>query len=232
MKHLFAVLGLFFVFSFQGSNPSIKVYEKEEKVEKLQRKGYAVLILLEQSIVKKAWNKKVKEFGKLESRGDEYVVQEAVMPTISAQPTRLYSKVMEKTKQGTEVWMSVDLGTEFVSGKHAKSEEIETILYQFAVDVYRADYALQVEEAEKALAKTNREYERSVATELRITNKMQRNREQKKDLLEKLKENKMDSIQLVKDKEVNRLEQKQDSLEVVKMKKAVEIVKAKMATIK
>ena len=231
MKKLIIGFCVLALFSFQGSSPIIKVYEKEEKLEKLQRKGFAVLILLEEPFVDKAWSKKVKEFGKVESRQNEYIITEAVVPNVSGQPVRIYSKVTEKTKQGVEVWMAIDLGTEFITKKHAKAEQLEQLLYQFAVDVYRADYTLQVEEAEKILAKSTKEYERTVSAELKIRNKVQKNKDEKKELLEKLKETKMDSIQLVKDLQMNKLEQNQDSLETIKMKKAVESVKSKMAKI-
>ncbi len=220
----------FFVLS--TSAQTIKVYEKEDKIEKMQRKGYAVLILLEESFVDKAWSKKVKEYGKVDNSGNEYIVHEAVMPNFSTTPVKFYSKVTEKTKQGTEVWIGIDLGTEFVTKKHPKSEEAEKLLYQFAVETYQADIQNQIEEAEKTLSKTTKEYERTVAGELRVRNKMQKNKEQKADLLEKIKQNRLDSVQLVKDLEMNKLEQKQDSLEVVKLRKAVEVVKAKLAAVK
>ena len=228
MKKIVLGLCLLALFSFQGNTPVIKVYEKEEKLEKLQRKGLAVLILLEEPFVDKAWSKKIKEFGKVESSQNEYIISDAVIPQISAQPVRVYSKVTEKTKQGVEVWMAIDLGTEFITKKHSKSDQLEQILYQFTVELYRSDYLLQVEEAEKVLAKSSKEYEKTVSTEVKVRNKMLRNKDDKKELLEKLKATKMDSLQLVKDLEMNKLEQKQDSLEMVKMKKAVETVKAKM----
>lgn len=232
MKKLIIGICIASLFAFQGSTPSIKVSEKEEKVENLQRKGFSVLILLEKSIIEKAWFKKAKEFGKIESGGGEYIVHQALMPTISSSQVRFYSKVTEKTKQGTEVWMAVDLGTEFITGKHPKKEEVERILYQFAVDVYRADYAIQVEEAEAALAKSVKEYERTVANEQKVRGKMQKNVDEKKGLLMELQENKLDSVQLVKDLEMNKLEQSQDQAETEKLRKAVEIVKNKMANVK
>lgn len=232
MQKRLGLLFILFSFSFSLLAQSIKVYEKEEKIEKMQRKGFAVLILLEETFVEKAWSKKVKEFGKVSSTGNEYIVHEAVLPSFSASPLKLYSKVTEKSKQGTEVWLGIDLGTEFVTAKHAKADDMEKILYQFAVETYQADINQQIEEAEKTLTKTTKEYERTVGAELKVRNKMQKNKEEKKDLFDKLKQNKMDSVQLVKDLEMNKLAQKQDSLDVAKMKKAVEVVKAKLANIK
>ena len=232
MKKLFVGICIASLFAFQDSTPNIKVLEKEEKVENLQRKGFSVLILLEKSIIEKAWLKKAKEFGKIESSGGEYIAHEALIPTITPNQVRFYSKVTEKTKLGTEVWMAVDLGTEFISGKHQKRAELEKILYQFAVDAYRADYAIQVDEAEATLAKSIKEYERTVANEQKVRGRMQKNADQKKGLLMEIKENKLDSMQLVKDLEMNKLEQSQDQTETEKLRKAVEIVKYKMANVK
>jgi len=229
MRRLLIIVALPILLAFQSNPPTIKVYEKEEKIENFQRKGFAVLILLEKSTIEKAWYKKVKELGKVDSRGEQYIVREAVLPNISSQPVGLYSKVVEKSKQGVEVWVGVDLGTEFVTSSHAKKDEIERMLYDFALETYRVDLAMQVSEAEEVLAKSTKEYERSIATEQKIRNKKERNVEQKKDLLLRLQENKQDSLKLVKDLEMNKLEQTQDSVEVVKMKKAVEVVKNKMA---
>jgi hypothetical protein len=231
MKTIFSTFLLVSV-CFTAMAQSVKIYEKEEKVDKMQRKGYAVLLLLEESFVDKAWSKKVKEFGKVDSKGSEYMVKEAVMPTFSPTPIRFYSKVTEKAKQGTEVWIGVDLGPDFVTKKHVKSKEAEDLLYQFAVETYRADINLQIEEAEKTLTKTTKEYERSVGSELKVRNKIQKNKEEKKKLQDQIVQNRVDSAQLVKDLEMNKLEQKQDSVEVAKMKKAVEAVKAKLNNIK
>jgi hypothetical protein len=232
MRSKFYLLVLFPFFVSHSFSQTIKVLEKEDKIEKMQRKGYVVLIQLEEPFVDKAWSKKTKEYGKVESKGNEYIVHEAMMPSFSSSPVKFYSKVTEKSKQGTEVWMAVDLGTDFVTKKHVKSEEVEKFLYQFAVETYQADINIQIQEAEKTLLKTSKEYERTVAGELKVRNKMQKNKEQKAALLEELKQTKSDSIQLVKDLEMNKLEQKQDSLEVVKLKKAVEAVKAKLTAIK
>lgn len=232
MRLLLSFASLFTVIAFSAKSQVIKVTEKDDRIEKMQRNGYVVLIQLEKPFVAKNWSKKVKSYGKADISGDEYIVHQATMPEISSSPVKFYSKVNEKAKQGTEVWVAIDLGTEFVTKGHAKTQAAEKLLYQFAVEVYQADIQIQLEEAEGAVAKSSKEYEKALAGETKVKGKMQRNKEQKMNLLNEIKQNKVDSVQLVKDLEMNKLEQKQDSLEVVKMKKAVEAVKAKLAAIK
>jgi len=232
MRLLTSFIVCSFILCSLAHSQTIKVVDKDDRIEKMQRNGYSVLIQLEKSFVAKNWAKKVKSYGKAEISGDEYIVHQATMPEISSSPVKFYSKVNEKAKQGTEVWMAVDLGTEFVTKDHIKTQAAEKLLYQFAVETYQADIKIQIEEAETTLGKTTKEYEKSVAGEAKVKTKMQKNKEEKMGLLNEIKQNKVDSVQLVKDLEMNKLEQKQDSLEVVKMKKAVEVVKAKLTTVK
>jgi hypothetical protein len=104
----------------------------------------------------------------------------------------------------------------------------EKILHDFGVMVYRENINDQIKDAEKVLSQTVKAQEKKVKQGVDLVNKVDRNKQQKINLEQKLKENAEELIQLQKDIEQNKLDQGASSVEVEKVKKAVEAVKAKL----
>ena len=189
----------------------------------------STIILLEQEITEKSWLKKLKEFGKVESSKNIYTVAIANISGISSTPVNIISTITQSDK-GSKVFWSIEMGKAYVSTKDdpAKYSTAEKILHDFAVMVYREDINDQIKDAEKVLSQTVKVQDKKVRLGGDLVNKVERNKQQKLNLEQKLRDNADELIQLQKDIEQNKLDQAASVIEVGKVKNAVEAVKAKL----
>ncbi|MEY3417949.1 MAG: hypothetical protein RL060_2061 [Bacteroidota bacterium] len=217
------------VIAFPSFAQKVMVTEHEETIDNVTRKGMSTIILLEQEITEKSWLKKLKEFGKVESSKNIYTVAIANISGISSTPVNIISTITQSDK-GSKVFWSIEMGKAYVSTKDdpAKYSTAEKILHDFAVMVYREDINDQIKDAEKVLSQTVKVQDKKVRLGGDLVNKVERNKQQKLNLEQKLRDNADELIQLQKDIEQNKLDQAASVIEVGKVKNAVEAVKAKL----
>ncbi len=217
------------VIAFPTFAQKVMVTEHDETIDNVTRKGMSTIILLEQEITEKSWLKKLKEFGKVESQKNNYTVEIANISGISSTPVRIISTISQSDK-GSKVFWSIEMGKAYVSTKDdpAKYTIAEKILHDFAVMVYREDINDQIKDAEKVLSQTVKTQDKKVRIGSDLVNKVERNKQQKLTLEQKLRDNADELLQLQKDIEQNKLDQAASVVEVGKVKNAVEAVKAKL----
>jgi hypothetical protein len=228
MKKLSILLSLVLV-SFLSFSQKIKVEGVEEKVNDVPRKGLGVEIDLEEKLVKKLWEKKLKEFGKVESSKGAYYVNGGNMSKVSSSPVNIISSI-KSSKSGQVVWYAIDLGDSYVTTDNKKGSyrDAEQILKDFAIQCYTEDINNQIEDAQKALEKTEKEREKKVKEGDNLVKDVENNKKEKEKLEQKLKENADDLVKLQAKQEQNKKDQASANQEVEKMKQAVEAVKAKL----
>ena len=217
------------VIAFPSFAQKVVVTEHDETIDNVTRKGMSTIILLEQEITEKSWLKKLKEFGKVASQKNIYTVEMANISGISSTPVNIISTITQSDK-GSKVFWSIEMGKAYVSTKDdpAKYSIAEKILHDFAVMVYREDINDQIKDAEKVLSQTVKVQDKKVRLGGDLVNKVERNKQQKLNLEQKLRDNADELIQLQKDIEQNKLDQAASVIEVGKVKNAVEAVKAKL----
>jgi DNA repair exonuclease SbcCD ATPase subunit len=205
-KYISTLLLLLCFYSTQAQK--VTVQESTETIEKIPRQGMYILLELDRKDVEKAWVKYLKNYGKTESSGGVITIQAANIPAISSTPCKIQSKV-ETASVGSKVWWGIDLGSKFVTKESADEyRNAEKMLYEFGINAYREDINQQIADAEKALEKATKVHEKEVDEGLSLINKIDSNKEQKKDLEEKLRSNKEEYIRLNRDIDNNLAEQK------------------------
>jgi hypothetical protein len=231
MKHLLSFTLLFCIYTLSYGQ-KIKVSESQESIEKIPRTGLSTIIELDDSEVEDEWKKQLKNYGKVEYSKGVYTVAIATVPSISSSPCRITS-IVKSSGKGTQVWYSIDLGNSHVtsSGNSSAYKAAEKILYDFAVLCYRDDINAQIKDAEKALANSVKDQEKEIKEGEQLVNDVEKNKQEKIALEQKIKENGEQAVQLQKDIVQNKTDQTTAAGEVEKMKKAVEVVKAKLTTI-
>jgi hypothetical protein len=242
--HVLAVtfLLLFWGMATQSWAQRSAVEETEVEINGITRKGQRILIQLDSKLVEKAWSGYLKEKSGGTVKGPSllptakglatkgiYTVEKAKIDTITSNPMRIMSKV-EGTQDGTMVWWTLDMGNAYLSQKETKKEweRSEAMLQQFARQVYKQDVTQQISDAEKAVANSQAEAERVVRQAEDIQNKIAKNQQKKLDLEAALVANNQELEQLNREVETNLKQQEAAKLEVENMRRAVEIVKAKM----
>lgn len=207
----------------------ITVSEGQEVIDGITRTGLYTVINLDSKTVEKAWEKRLKDFGKVSSSKGVYTITGAEIPGVTSKPAQVYS-IVTKDKNGVKVWWAIDLGTSFVTSSHNASafSGAQKVLSDFAASCYREDINTQIAEAEKELSKTVKNYEKEVKTGEDLVKSVEKNKQEKAALEQKLVDNKNELQNLEKDIETNKGDQRKAAEEVEKMKKAVEIVKSKL----
>lgn len=205
----------------------VVVEQSEDVFKGMRRVGLHTVLVLEKDQIEKDWVKKLRDYGRVTGFITEYVVEAATIPSISESPIKMYSKV-NQTAAGTKIWWAIDLGTEFISKSSAKFKEAEKILHDFGVAMYLEDINDQIKDAEDAVkAASDMQLKKGREAE-KLAKEKEKNIQEKLKLFEELKENKADSIQTASDIDQNKLDQKAAGEETEKLKKALEIVRAKL----
>jgi hypothetical protein len=231
MKRIFSTL-LLLSLCMAGFSQKIQVQEGSEIVAGVQRTGLYTIVKLDPKEVTKLWERKLKNYGKVSSSKGVLTVSAAEVSGVTSKPGIIYS-VVNKTKEGTKIWWAIDLGASFVSSSEGGSSyrNASQILTDFAADCYREDINKQIEEAEKALARSVKNHEKEVKTGNDLSNSVEKNKQEKINLENKLKQNAEDAKQLQNDITKNKSDQQTALQDADKMKKAVEVVKNKLKQI-
>jgi hypothetical protein len=229
----FSLLVAFLSISLLAFGQKSVVSESEMKINGIPRTGQRVNIQLDTKTIEKAWAGLLKDkVGKVTSSKGVYTIENAKIESISKTPVRIISAV-ESTKEGTNVWWSIDLGNAYVS-KDQTSKEYKAAaeyLKEFAREMYRQDVARQVADAEKVLAAAEMEHNRVIKSASDIQRSIEKNKSRKAELEAELARNNDELIKLNKDVETNLKAQEAARKEVDNMKKSVQVVKDKVHAI-
>ncbi len=228
MKKSF-IVSFLLLFSIACFAQKILIQEGSEVVDNIQRTGLYTIIKLDNKTVEKAWEKKLKNFGKVQSSKGVLSITGAEIPGVTSKPGQVYSKVL-KTKDGAKVWWAIDLGSSFVSTSEGGSSyrAASQILTDFAAECYRDDINKEIADAEKALSKTIKDHEKNIKEGENLVSSVEKNKQEKINLENKLKENAEDLKRLEKEIQQNKSDQERSRNDVSKMKEAVEVVKNKL----
>lgn len=228
MKKSF-ILSFLLLFNIACFAQKILIQEGSEVIDNIQRTGLYTVIKLDNKTVEKAWEKKLKNYGKVQSSKGVLSITGAEIPGVTSKPGKVYSKVL-KTKDGTKVWWAIDLGSSFVSTSEGGGSyrAASQILTDFAAECYRDDINKEIADAEKALAKTIKDHEKNVKEGENLVSSVEKNKQEKINLENKLKENAEDLKRLEKAIQQNKSDQSKSQNDVTKMKEAVEVVKNKL----
>jgi len=210
-----------------GFGQKVIVEESEEFFKGMKRTGLQTVLVLEKDQIEKDWVKQLRSYGRVSGFMTEYVVQAAKVPSLSDTTVRLYSKVTQ-TPAGTRIWWAIDLGTEFISAASAKYNEAKKILHDFGVAMYIEDINDQVKDAEDAVKSASDMQVKKGKEQEKLYRDKDKVAQEKVKLLEELKVNKSDSIQTAQEIVQNGLDQQAATAETQKLKKALEIVRAKL----
>lgn len=248
--HLKAVLLLVVLWGVSQTSwaqRSSAVEETEVEINGISRKGQRILIQLDSKIVEKAWATYLRDYSGGTVKGPSilpaaltksqagkgiYLVEKAKMDTISSNPMRLMSKV-EGSDQGTMVWWTFDMGNAYLNKQQTPQEweRSKALLLQFAKQVYAQDVDVQIADAEKVLQNSQLESDRVIRQANEIQAKIAKNEQRKLELEAALVANAQELELLKKEVEANLKQQEAAKKEVDNMRKAVDLVKAKKASI-
>jgi hypothetical protein len=231
MKHLLKSL-LFNILLFplitygQTAKKEIHVHEGSEIIERISRDGFYVEIELDKATVEKAWDKKVREYGKTDLLKNYTVVKQANITSVCTNGN-IYSSVSTSGK-GTKVFWAIEDINGYVTSKHGNHQTAKKILEDFARQMYVEDINHQIAAAELALQQSAKVQEKTIKESEQISKNIEKNKQEKLDLDAAMLKN-GENAKLLEQEKLNNIEsQKAAAIEVEKMKKALEHVKGKL----
>ena len=200
-----------------SQNYDVRVENHSGKVGKINHAGVAIHIDLDKKDIKDYWKKELKKMGKIESEGGVYLIESARMSAVSSQPVRVLSKV-ETTPKGTQVWLSVNNGSDYVKNGSSGYNGVKNLLQDFAKSMYKLDIERQISDAEKAVETSKKDQTKVLTQGEELAKDLQVNEEKKVELESNIEQNNVDQELAVKN--------------VEEMEQALELVKAKLEKVK
>lgn len=222
------LITLMTVVSAISFSQTVTVTESDKLVDKIQRTGGLITLELDKKMVLDLWKKQLKEYGKVSKDGNVITVEQAQMPTITSSAVKIYTVIESSGNHSCQVWMAIDAGDAFVTKTHTKWSALDKIMHDFGISAYTDDINAQIADAESALEKASKTYDKTVKDGDKLKTDMDRNIQRKADLEQQLKDNADEKLQLESDITANTKEQESTSQEVDKMKEALDLVKAKL----
>ncbi len=231
MKKLFTTLFVLCVSLLPVYAQTILLHDDEKTIEGLSCKGVSTFIELDKKTVEKAWSKRLKDFGKVETTRKAILVKVALIPEISPNAIKLYSTI-EPASKGVTIFYSLDPGDGFIISSKQEYAQMRRILQEFAQALYHDDMAEQVKEADRAVMFTQKQYEKKTEEGKSLLDKIEKNAAEKIRLEKLLYENAQQAQRLKQDLEQNKNQQEAASEEVTRVKKLSESKKQKLEELK
>lgn len=208
----------------------VSVVPAEAEIDGLKRKGLSTTIELERKVVEKAWQKYLKNAGKVESSKGNYTVKGGSIPSIAPGAINIYSHI-DNDSHGTTIFYAIDLGTELATIGTPAYEAAQKALHEFAVQQYREDLNEQIKEADEVVDDAVRMHEKKVAQGESLQKQIERNAQEKVKLQKQLEENALDAERLKNSLTQNKIDQATALEEIKRVRQVSEGKKAKLGTI-
>ncbi len=188
----FFVSALFTVFSISAYCQTVTVLKEKEKVKGESIEVYALTLDGKKDEISSAWNKFLKEIGKLKQSTDPMTVSEPVISGTTYSSNVFYADFKKNNEASSTVWAGINPAEWNEAEIGRVNRELDKLVYQFGVTFYRNKVQVQIDETQEALDAVEKQKSRTL--------------NQNKDLTLKLSNNDQEKIQLEKSLENNKLE--------------------------
>lgn len=203
-KHLAFLLVLFTTAGAHAQ--TITVTKQNEKVKDESIEVFAVTLDGKKEDISLAWNKFLKEIGKLKQSTDPMTVSEPMFNGTIFQANSFYTQLKKSTETSSTVWAGIIPAEWNQSDVDRINRELEKLVHQFGVTYYRNKVQEKIDETQQALDAVEKQKQRTL--------------NQNKDLTLKLSNNDQEKIRLEKSLEANKLENAVLKIKIQNNKKA------------
>ena len=203
---------------------TVIVKSKSEKINSVSSDGYSSELEGKKDDVASAWNKFLKDIGKVKNPGGTITITEPAIGATVYQKGILYAAV-EGNEEKATVWIGLNKEEWVVNDIEIVNKELEKLVYRFGVKFYRDQIQKQIDEAQQASDAVDKQKQRLVNQNKDLNNKLVNNEQQKIQLEKSLEMNKLDHFVLLQKIENNKKSQDSVANAGVQIKKVVELHK-------
>ena len=226
------ITSLFLIFFVTVSySQTITVNKQKEKVKGENIDTYAVTLEGKKEDISSAWNKYLKEVGKLKLFASPITVSDPIMNGTTYSGKSFYADLRKNNESSSTVWAGIDAAEWNESQVDDVNRGLEKLVYQFGVTYYRQKVQQQIDEAQQALEAVQKQQQRAVNQNTDLTTKLTSNQQQKIQLEKSLENNKLENASLKVKLENNKKAQDSLANASVQIKKIMETHKEKQKKI-
>ena len=199
----------------------VTVNKKSEKIKGETAEGYRTELEGKKEDVTSAWNRFLKDLGKIRS-GSDYLFIEG-----PAMGGTVYSTGVVYAQSGADeekawVWMGIKAAEWTVNDISLVETQLEKLVYQFGIKFYRDKIQAQIDEGQQAANAVTRQQQRLVNQSKDLTIKLGNNAQEKIQLEKSLEANKLENLVLLQKLENNSKSQDSVRLAGEQIKKVIE----------
>jgi len=228
-KFLIVVILLMFITTAYGQ--TIAVNKQKEKVKNENIDAYAVTLEGKKEDISSAWNKYLKDVGKLKSFSNPMVVSEPIMNGRTYTGKSFYADVRKNNETTSSVWAGINVSEWNESETEDVNRGLEKLVYQFGVTYYRQKVQQQIDETQQALEAVEKQQQRMLNQNKELTLKLSNNEQEKIQLEKSLENNKLENASLKIKLENNKKAQDSLANAGIQIKKIMETHKEKQRKI-
>lgn len=202
----------------------VMVTSGEVKMKGTSATGYRTELQGKKADVQVAWNRFLKDIGKLKTGMEYHTISQPAVGSTSYDKGVLYATCEGKEDQ-TTVWLGLIESEWQVNDITLVTKELEKLVYQFGVKFYRDKIQLQIDEAQQALDAVSRQQGRLVNQSKDLSIKLSNNEQEKIQLEKALENNKTEHVDLLGRIEKNKKAQDSVASSGVEIRKVLEMHK-------
>ncbi len=228
-KSFFSALFVFLMIS--AYSQTVTVLKEKEKVKGESIEVYVLTLDGKKDEISSAWNKFLKDIGKLKQSTDPMTVSEPVISGTTYSSNVFYADFEKNNETSYTVWAGINPAEWNEAEIGRVNRELEKLVYKFGVNFYRQKVQVQIDETQQALDAVEKQKQRTLNQNKDLTLKLSNNDQEKIQLEKSLENNKFEHAALKIKLENNK--KAQDSLANVsiQIKKVMETHKDKQSKI-
>ena len=198
--------------------------KQNHKVNGEEAEGFATTLEAKKDEVSIAWNKFLKDFGKVKQGATTTSITEPALGGTVYSKGTIYAELKDKGEK-TEVWLGIKEAEWVVNDIEIVKKDLDKEVYRFGVKFYKDKIQAQIDEAVRALDATTRQNQRLVNQNKDYTLQLSNNEQEKIKLEQRLQENTLEHAVLLQKIENNKLAQDSVALAGEQIKKVIELHK-------
>lgn len=210
--------------TFASFAQKVTVNKKSEKIKSESAEGYRTELEGSKDAVEAAWNKYIKELGKVRSGNDYQYVDKPVVGGTAYSTGVVYAQSAGNDKS-TTVWIGIKAAEWTVNDISIVEKQLEKMVYQFGVKFYRDKIQAQIDEGQQAADAVTRQLQRLTTQNRDLTIKLSNNEQEKIHLDKAVETNKLEHLVTLQKLENNKKSQDSVALAGEQIRKVIEMHK-------
>lgn len=221
MKTFYTSLFIAF-FSFVNLQAQqVEIIKKKNRIGEDLIEGHVSIIIGNEDKIEKEWYKELRTLGRLREEGNYLTVKEATFENWGEKTLSIYSKLMA-TDSLTEIWVTWKENELNEDSVKLVNDNLQQLLYNFSLNYYKNRAQEKVDEAERAVAFTEKKKQKLEAEAIELEKDLVDNTEEIKRLKLLLEKNELEEKVISQKIIDNKADQDTTLIDIERLKRVVE----------